>query len=96
MMNRKLSGIQWMSIVIVTVGCMIQKMDFTENSSINLPEDDYEHDFRFAKLRRILSFGADMTLVLVQVNVAFSLKIIQKLIINLIAAKLLRFCGSLH
>ena len=55
-MGRKLSGKQWISIAILTLACVIQKMDLNES---------VKEKVSYARI----NFGFDLVLILTQVRV---------------------------
>ena len=61
-MGRKLSGKQWISIAILTLACVIQKMDLNESVKEKVPQSTKVSYTR-------INFGLDLVLILTQVRV---------------------------
>ena len=60
-MGRKLSGKQWISIAILTLACVIQKMDLSESVKEKVPQSTNVSYTR-------INFGFDLVLILTQVR----------------------------
>ena len=67
-MKRKLSGKQWLSIVVLTIGCVIQKMDVNGEVTKEpaVPMNDHENLTKLDKLIKVLSLGSDILLILLR------------------------------
>ena len=61
-MGRRLSGKQWISIAILTLACIIQKMDLSESVKEKVPKSTKVSYTR-------INFGFDLVLILTQVRV---------------------------